>query len=320
MKDIFDNTKKELEDILVRRGEKAYRAKQVFSWLHAKGAASFEDMTDLSKGLRKSLSGEYTAGSVRIEGRQSSVLDGTKKYLFRLGDGGLIEGVFMEYRDWNTACISSQVGCAMGCSFCASTVNGCERNMTAGEMALEIYEMERDTGKNISNVVIMGSGEPLLNYDNLIRFIKIITDSDGRGISQRSITVSTCGIVPGIERLSEENIDGGHLQVNLAISLHAATDEKRRRLMPVAEKYSIEELMDAALRYYDRTHRRLTFEYALIKGENDSYEDARELARILKGMNALVNLIPVNPVSESGLRRPGKKECIAFKNKLENFG
>ena len=320
MKDIFDHTKKELADMLAMKGEKTYRAKQIFSWLHARGARSFEEMTDISKGLREKLAGEYTAGSIRIENKQQSALDGTRKYLFSLDGGGLIEGVFMEYRDWNTACISSQVGCAMGCRFCASTVNGCERDMTAGEMALEIYEMERDTGKKISNVVIMGSGEPLLNYDNLIRFIEIITDPDGKGISQRNITVSTCGIVPAIDRLAEENIGGGHLQINLAISLHAPTDEKRRRLMPIAERYSIEELMEAASGYYEKTHRRLTFEYALVKGENDSAGDAAELARILKGMNALVNLIPVNPVSESGLTRPDKKECIAFKNKLENFG
>ncbi|MBQ8955496.1 MAG: 23S rRNA (adenine(2503)-C(2))-methyltransferase RlmN [Lachnospiraceae bacterium] len=320
VKEIFDYTKDELGEMLAAKGVKPYRTKQIFSWLHAKGARSFDDMTDIPKDLRVSLAADHSIGALSIETVQKSKLDGTRKYLFRLYDGGLIEGVFMEYRDWNTVCISSQVGCAMGCRFCASTVKGCERDMTAGEMALEIYEMERDAGKRISNVVVMGSGEPLLNYENLMRFTDIITDSDGKGISQRNITVSTCGIVPAIERLAGEKLHGDHLQINLAISLHAATDEKRRKLMPVAKKYDLKQLMGAADRYYDSTHRRLTFEYALIEGENDSEGDAKELARLLKGKNALLNLIPVNPVTESGLKRPDRRKCEAFKNKLENFG
>ena len=320
MKDIYDLTKTELGERLTDMGERPYRAKQIFSWLHERGASSFDDMTDISKDLRKRLKEEFIFGGLSLDTVQISKLDGTRKYLFAMEDKALIEGVRMKYRDWSTACISSQAGCAMGCRFCASTISGLDRDMTAGEMAQEIYLMERDAGNKISNVVIMGSGEPLLNYDNLMRFIDIITDPDGKGISQRNITVSTCGIVPGIRRLAEENRNGGHLQINLAISLHAPNDEKRKKIMPVAEKYGMDELMDAARFYYEKTHRRLTFEYALMAGENDSEEDARELAGRLKGLNALVNLIPVNPVRESGFRRPERENCVSFKNKLENFG
>ncbi len=322
MKDICNLTKTELKKEIEESGEKPFRAKQIFSWLHARGAESFDDMTDLPKAFRQTLKDGYLPGSLEIEAVKRSRLDGTVKYLFALSDGGLIEGVFMAYRDWNTACISSQAGCAMGCRFCASTVNGLDRDLTAGEMAEEIYLMERDTGKHISNVVIMGSGEPLLNYEELMRFIDIMTDPDGRGMSQRSITVSTCGIVPGIIRLSKEKKNGAHLQVNLAVSLHAATDEKRKKLMPVAEKYGIAELMKAVGEYYRSTHRKITFEYALIEGVNDSDEDARELAERIKeaGVPHLVNLIPVNPVTESAFRRPARQKCDNFKNKLENFG
>ena len=322
MKDLYDFTEDELRAELEGLGEKPFRAKQIFSWLHAKGAGDFDDMTDLSKGLRSLLKERYSPGGLAVDTVQCSRLDGTRKYLFALPGGGFIEGVFMVYRDWNTACISSQAGCAMGCRFCASTVNGLERDLSAGEMAEEIYLMERDTGSVISNVVIMGSGEPLLNYDSLMRFIDIMTAKDGKGMSQRSITVSTCGIVPGIKRLAAEQRGGAHLQINLAISLHAATDEKRAELMPAAGKYSIAELMDAARMYYEATHRKLTFEYALIKGVNDSDEDAYELSKVIKRTRAphLVNLIPVNSVTESGFRRPDREVCVKFKNKLENFG
>ncbi len=315
MTDILGLTKRELSDALTGYGEKSYRTKQIFTWLHARGVKSFDEMTDISKSLRERLSGDYYIGSCSVDTVQSSASDGTEKYLYRLRDGNLIEGVFMRYREWNTACISSQVGCAMGCRFCASTADGCIRNMSSGEMAEEVYAMEERTGAKISNVVVMGSGEPLINYDGLMGFIDIITDEDGRNISQRNITVSTCGIVPAIERLA-----GERLQINLAISLHAPNDEKRRRMMPIAERYTIRELMDAAGHYYDATHRRLTFEYALSEGLNDTDDDASELAGLLRGMNAVVNLIPVNPVAESSFNRPGRAACLSFKNKLENFG
>jgi 23S rRNA (adenine2503-C2)-methyltransferase len=325
MKDILDLTKKELTDTLGPYGEKPYRAKQIFTWLHQRRVKSFDEMTDISKALRSKLAEEYSIGACGADKVQISKLDGTRKYLYRLVDGSFIEGVFMRYRDWNTACISSQVGCAMGCRFCASTINGCDRDLSAGEMAEQIYAMEDDTGETVSNVVIMGSGEPLLNYANLMRFIDIISDGDGKGISKRNITVSTCGIVPSIFRLADEGGDDEHMQINLALSLHAPTDEKRRKLMPIAEKYTLSELAEAMKYYYDRTHRRLTFEYALVSGENDTAQDAEELAKLLRNMgpagsSALVNLIPVNPVKESGLGRPTREACEAFKNKLENFG
>jgi len=322
VKDIYDLTKEELQEELASEGEKPFRAKQIFSWIHGRGAQGFDEMSDLSKALRASLSGRYSTDGLEMDTVQISRNDGTRKYLFELSDGNFIEGVFMRYLSWNTACISSQAGCAMGCRFCASAINGLARDLTAGEMAKEVYLMEKDTGKAISNVVIMGSGEPLLNYDNLLRFIDIMTDPDGKGISQRNITVSTCGIVPGIIKLAKEKRNGKHLQINLAISLHAATDEKRKKLMPIAEKYSLNELMGAAKTYYLATHRKLTFEYALIGGENDTDEDAGELAALIQGINVphLVNLIPVNPVTESGFTRPSGDICHKFKIKLENFG
>ena len=331
-RDIYNFTKEELTTELSTIGEKPYRAKQLFTWLYDKRAKAFEDMTDLSKKLRTVLDEKYSIGSMTVDTVQRSKLDGTQKFLFRLQDRGFIEGVFMKYREWNTACISSQVGCAMGCRFCASAIGGLERNMTAGEMAEEVHLIEETTGEHVSNIVVMGTGEPLANYDELIRFLKIMTDEDGRHMSQRGITVSTCGIVPGIERLAGEKLNGEHLQINLAVSLHASNDEKRKKIMPIADRYSIGEIMAAAGRYYDATHRRLTFEYALIEGVNDGPEDAKELAGLLKSIPAsdidggthpvpaLVNLIPVNPVRESGLRRPSARACSDFKNKLENFG
>lgn len=328
MKSIYDLTASELKEELVRMGEKEYRAGQIFSWLHAKGVSHLDGMTDISRDLKGRLAERFSDRGISVSKCQESALDGTRKYLFELEDATLIEGVFMQYRDWNTSCISSQAGCAMGCRFCASTVGGLKRDMTAGEMAQEIYAMERDTGSRVSHVVVMGSGEPLLNYDNLMRFLDIITDSRGKGLSQRNITVSTCGIVPGIEALAREKRGREHLQINLAISLHAAFDEKRKKIMPIAERYGISEVLDAARKYYDATHRRITIEYALIDGVNDTDEDAAELARILKktfftsssGSLPLINLIPVNPVTESGFKRPDRAGCLAFKNKLENFG
>ena len=325
MKDRLDLTKTELQELLISCGEKPYRAKQIFTRLHERRVSSFDGMTDISKGLRSYLASDSVPGALELREVQVSKADGTRKYLFALQDDNCIESVFMRYRDWNTACISSQVGCAMGCRFCASTVGGCVRDLTAGEMAEQIYAMEADTGENISNVVIMGSGEPLLNYRNLMRFIDIISDPSGKGISRRNITVSTCGIVPAIYDLAREGGEDEHMQINLALSLHAPNDEKRRKLMPVALKYPLAEVMEAMKHYFDRTHRRLTFEYALVSGENDTAEDAKELAGLLRsigaaGSGALVNLIPVNPVRESGLVRPTREACEAFKNKLENFG
>ncbi|MCR5651794.1 MAG: 23S rRNA (adenine(2503)-C(2))-methyltransferase RlmN [Lachnospiraceae bacterium] len=315
MNDLRSYTISELKTILASYGEKPYRASQIFSWLHEKRVSGFEEMTDISKDLRQKLSGDYCIVHLKIAEVQSSKKDGTKKFLYELHDGNLIESVFMKYREWNSACISSQAGCDMGCRFCASGIDGCVRSLTAAEMLDEIYTMEEYTGEKINSVVVMGSGEPLLLLDELLRFIEIITADGGKHLSQRSITVSTCGIVPKIRELAEKK-----LQINLAISLHAATDEKRQQIMPIAKKYSIAELMDACVCYFEQTGRRLTFEYALIDGFNDTGEDAAELADLLKGKMSHVNLIPVNPVKERDFRRPDGEKARRFKVRLENFG
>ncbi len=315
MKDIRSLTKEELIEEIEKRGEKKFRAKQIFSWLHKKQVSSFDEMTDISKELRAGLKEEYCIYRPEINTKLKSKKDGTQKYLFKLEDGNLIESVFMKYRSWNTVCISSQAGCDMGCSFCASTIGGCERNLMAAEMLDEIYTIEKDTGERVSDVVVMGSGEPLVNYGELLKFIRNITDEDGKNLSIRSITVSTCGIVPKIKQLAAEG-----LPVNLAISLHASNDEKRRQIMPVAKKYPLNELIGACRYYFDKTGRRITFEYALISGINDGKEDAGELYELLKSLNCHINLIPVNPVRENDYRPPDRQKALDFKNRLENFG
>ena len=243
---------------------------------------------------------------------QESKLDGTKKFLFGLHDGNVVESVWMKYQHGNSVCISSQVGCRMGCSFCASTIDGLERNLTASEMLDQIYTITRLTGERVSNVVVMGSGEPFDNYDNLLRFIKLLTDENGLHLSQRNITVSTCGLVPGIRKLAQE-----HLQITLALSLHATTDEKRRNLMPIAKRYSIAELMDACKYYFEQTGRRITFEYSLVKGVNDREEDAAELIGLARPLGCHINLIPVNPIKERDYVQSDKENILRFKNKLE---
>lgn len=296
-------------------GEKPFRARQIYKWLHERQVCSFDEMTDLSAKLRGRLKGSYYAEGLQKVDVQTSAVDGTRKYLFGLRDGNVIESVWMKYRDWDSVCISSQVGCKMGCRFCASTIDGCVRSLTAAEMLEEVYAIQSDTHERVSNIVVMGSGEPLDNYDNLLKFLHMVTDENGLHISQRNITVSTCGLVPVMRRLADEK-----LQINLAISLHAATDEKRRELMPIADKYSLKELMEACRYYFDRTGRRLTFEYALVAGVNDTDDDAVKLAGLLKNMNCYVNLIPVNPVKERNFKRPQHSAAVRFKNKLENFG
>ena len=315
MNDIRAYTIEELKAILEGYGEKPYRAKQIFSWLHARKVSGFEEMTDISKELRRKLGEDFEIRRCGIAKVLSSKKDGTKKLLYELHDGNLVESVFMKYRDWNSACISSQAGCDMGCRFCASGIDGCARSLTAPEMLDEVYSMEEYTKETVNSVVVMGSGEPLLLLDELLRFIGLITCKEGKNLSARSITVSTCGIVPKIRELADHK-----LQINLAISLHAPTDAKRRSIMPIAEKYSIEELMDACSYYFEKTGRRLTFEYALIDGFNDSEEDAAALAGILRDKMSHVNLIPVNPVKEAGFERPNAEKARRFKVRLENFG
>ena len=312
MLDIKSMTKPDLESFVATTGEPGYRAAQLYDWLHVKKARGWEEMTNLSKKFRERLAAECDPVVLRPVEVRTSKYDGTKKYLFELPDGNTIESVFLKYDYGNTVCISSQVGCRMGCSFCASTIDGCVRSLYASEMCDQIYAIERDTGERVSHVVVMGMGEPLDNYENLLRFIEIITDEKGANLSERHITVSTCGLVPMIRKLADAN-----LQITLALSLHAPTQEKRRALMPVANKYDITETLDALRYYFDRTHRRISFEYALIAGKNDSDEEALTLAKLLKGFPGHVNLIPVNPVDGKEQSASEKKRIEAFKSVLE---
>lgn len=302
----------ELKTEVVKLGEKPYRAKQLYEWMHVKLARSYGEMTNLPKDLREKLSEDYEYISLKEVTVQTSGLDGTKKYLFELADGNLVESVWMRYHHGNSVCISSQVGCRMGCRFCASTLDGLERNLTPSEMLDQIYAISRSTGERVSNVVVMGTGEPLDNYDNLLRFIHMVTDENGLNISQRNITVSTCGIVEYMRRLADQK-----LQITLALSLHGSTQEKRRELMPVANRYDISEVIDACRYYFDQTGRRVTFEYSLVGGVNDTDEDAENLCRLIGGLNCHVNLIPVNPIKERDYVESERKDVLRFQKKLE---
>jgi len=315
MNDIKSLTLEELKTEMGRLGEKPFRAGQIYRWMHRKLARSFQEMTDLSAALREKLAGEYTLTALKPLRVQESALDGTRKYLFELGDGKLVESVWMKYHHGNSLCISSQVGCRMGCAFCASTIGGLERSLKPSEMLDQVYAVTLLTGERISNVVVMGIGEPLDNYGNLLKFITLLTDENGLHISQRNITVSTCGLAREMRLLADEK-----LQITLALSLHAPTDEKRKKLMPIANRYSIEELMEACGYYFEKTGRRITFEYSLVKGVNDGREDADTLSRLVRKLNCHVNLIPVNPVRERNFEQPERGNVTAFKNKLEKNG
>ena len=313
--DIKSMDLEELKTFFSDMGEKAFRAKQVYEWLHVRQVESFEEMTNLSKTLRERLDETCRIITLRKEQVQISKLDGTRKYLFLLEDGNVIESVLMKYKHGNSVCISSQVGCRMGCRFCASTLDGLVRGLAPAEMLDQIYQIGKDIGERISNVVVMGTGEPMDNFDNLVKFITLLTDENGLHISQRNITVSTCGIVPNMYKLADEG-----LQITLALSLHAPNDEKRRELMPIANKYSIEQIMEACRYYLKQTGRRISFEYSLVKGVNDTQECAEQLSGLLHGMNCHVNLIPVNPIKERDYRQSEKQAIAAFKNKLERNG
>ena len=314
MTDIKSMTLEELQELMESMGEKKFRAKQIYGWLHQHLAVSYDEMANLPKSLKEKLE-PYPVTALETIDVQISKIDGTRKYLFRLSDGNMIESVLMKYRHGNSVCISSQAGCRMGCRFCASTIGGLARNLLPSEMLDQIYRIQSSTGERISNVVVMGSGEPLDNYDNLLRFIHLLTAEGGLHLSQRNLTVSTCGIVPRMYQLADEK-----LQMTLAVSLHASNDEKRQELMPIAKKYSIKELLKACRYYFEKTGRRITFEYSLVAGVNDRKEDALELAGILKGMNCHVNLIPVNPVRERSFVRSGREAVENFKINLEKCG
>jgi len=304
----------ELEEFFTGIGQKKYRAKQVFSWI-ARGAVSFDEMTDLPLTLREELKLLASVSGLKVRKKFISAIDGTVKYLFELADGNVIESVLMEYIHGYTACVSSQVGCKMGCSFCASTIAGFRRNLTAGEILGQILAIQRDSGIKVSNVVVMGIGEPFDNYDNVIKFLRLANSHEGLNIGYRHMTVSTCGLVPGMLRFADEGF-----QVNLAISLHAPNDRIRAKLMPVGRKYRIDKIIEASKIYTEKTNRRIMFEYALIEGVNDSLENAAELAFLLKGLLCLVNLIPVNSVEGISYRHSGRRRIEEFAAILKEKG
>ena len=304
----------EIEQLLVSFGEPKYRAAQIFKWLQS-GVQSFDDMTNIPKQLRARLEEECYISTVKPVQRLVSKIDGTVKYLYELYDGEYIESVFMQYKHGYTVCISTQVGCRMGCSFCASGLNGLYRNLTASEMLAQIQFAAKDNGVRVSNVVMMGMGEPLDNFDNSITFLKLVSDDNGINIGLRHISLSTSGVVSGIDKLAQYNFP-----ITLSISLHAPNDEIRNRTMPVNKKWNINELLNACRRYQKITTRRISFEYALIEGVNDSDENAKQLASILKGIMCHVNLIPANPAREKTFKKPDRKAIISFCKKLESYG
>ncbi|MEE3393212.1 MAG: 23S rRNA (adenine(2503)-C(2))-methyltransferase RlmN [Lachnospiraceae bacterium] len=314
MTDLKSMTLQELEDLIAGSGEKKFRAAQIYKWLHKDLCMDAEEMTNLPKTMRQKINDTCIIKNCQIEERQISKLDGTTKYLFRLQDGNAVEGVFLKYHHGDSVCISSQAGCRMGCRFCASTVGGLKRNLTPGEMLDEVYSIQKDKGERISNIIIMGIGEPFDNYDNIIRFLHLIKAPEGLNISPRNITISTCGLVPYIKRFADEG-----LPVTLAISLHAPFDAMRQKMMPIANKYSISEIMDAVDYYIEKTGRRLTLEYTLIHGTNDTEECAEKLSQLVHGRLIHVNLIPLNKVEGRYGERPDADEIEAFKFLLEKL-
>lgn len=311
---INDKTIVEIEELFKEKSYQKFRAKQVFHNIHVNRINDFNEMTDLSLKMREELQNDFKIDKIKVFKTFESKVDSTKKYLLELADKNIVEAVFMEYKDRSTICISSQVGCRMGCSFCASTKNGLKRNMTSSELIEEVYLLERLNGP-ISNIVIMGIGEPLDNFSNIKKFIEIITDPKGRNISHRSITLSTSGLAPKIKKLADTGLD-----VNLALSLHYADDKKRAVYMPIAKRYSINEIIDATDYYFDKTGRRVSFEYVVIDGVNNLNEDVENLHDLLFGKNVHINLIPLNPIEEFDHKKPNNKVLEDFKNKLTKRG
>lgn len=313
--DIRSMTLKELEELLESMGEKKFHSKQLFKWLHMRFVRDIESMSDLSKNLRERLKKETHLTVLKKVNEQISKKDGTRKYLWELDDGNMIESVFMRYRHGNAVCISSQAGCAMGCAFCASAIGGLKRNLTAAEMLDQVYRIQEDTGERISNVTVMGTGEPLNNLDNVCRFLELINHADGLNLSLRDVTISTCGIIPQMKKLA-----GLKLPVTLAVSLHAPNDIIRKKIMPVAEGFSYDALIQTCDEYFKLTGRRISFEYALMSGINDSEDNAQELADKIRHLNCHVNLININPVDETDFRKTSQEKAYKFRKKLEkNF-
>jgi len=304
----------EIGNLLKELGQPAFRAKQVFSWLH-KGVRSYEEMTNLPKALRESLAEKYPLHTPQVVRKQESQKDGTIKYLWELSDGNCVETVLMRYHYGNTVCISTEVGCRMGCAFCASTIGGLVRKLEPYEILDQVLFTQVESGQPISHIVLMGIGEPLDNFENVMRFLELVNSPDGMNISMRHISLSTCGLVPMIDKLAEKK-----LQLSLAISLHGPNDEIRNKIMPVNKAYPIDVLLAACRRYYEATSRRIHFEYAMIDGVNDREQDARELLRRLKGLQAHVNMIPLNHVEESPLKPSSRQAVQRFQKILEDGG
>ena len=305
---------REMGALFQEMGQPAFRAKQVYTWLH-KGVRSYEEMTNLPKSLRDSLTQNYPIYPPKVARKQESKKDGTIKYLWELSDGNCVETVLMRYHYGNTVCISTEVGCRMGCAFCASTIGGLVRRLEPFEMLDEVLFTQLDSGLPISHIVLMGIGEPLDNFENVMRFLELVNSEEGMNISMRHISLSTCGLVPKLDELAEKK-----LQVSLAVSLHGPNNEIRSRIMPVNKAYPVEEVLDACKRYYQQTSRRIHFEYAMIDGVNDRERDARELLQRLKGIDAHVNLIPLNLVEESPLKPSSKAAVAKFQKILEDGG
>ncbi len=305
----------ELTEDLVSSGLPKFRAKQVYDWLHKKYVAEFDEMTNLSKDLRETLAEQYVIYDAKVLQKRVSAIDGTVKYLYELNDGNTVETVLMKYKYGYSVCVSSQIGCDMGCTFCASTIGGCERDLRPSEILAQVYTAQRDMDIRVSHLVLMGMGEPLLNYDNVMRFLELLTCEDGVNLSMRHVSLSTCGIVPRLYDLMELRP-----QFTLSVSLHAPNDDIRRRIMPVAKRWDIETLLKACRDYIAATNRRISFEYAMMSGVNDSDECARELASRLKGMLCHVNLIPANEVRENDYVRSSDERLTAFASILERSG
>lgn len=314
MKNIKDYNLDELKEEMISIGEKSYRAEQIFKWIYVENVTNFNEMTNLSLELREKLTENYTLGIYKIIKKQESS-DGTKKYLFDVLDGNAIETVLMQYKHGYSICVSSQVGCKMGCKFCASTGIAFIRSLTSGEIAEQILAVERDTGIKISNVVFMGIGEPLDNFENVIKAIKTINNPKGLNIGARHISISTCGLVPKIYEIADMD-----LQCTLSISLHATTNEKRSKMMPINNKYNIEELMKACKYYIEKTNKRISFEYALAKDNNDNLDDAKALVKLLKGILCHVNLIPINKIENGQFDTSTNENVIKFRDYLNERG
>ncbi len=302
--DILSLNLKQLQQELTNLGQQKFRAKQIYSWLHIKNVNDFEQMTDISKSLIAILKEHFCINSVKAVKKLQSRQDNTIKYLYELNDGNHVETVLMEYNHANSICVSTQVGCKMGCRFCASTIAGFKRNLTAGEILSQIYMAEKESGKKVGSIVLMGIGEPLDNFDNVVKFLELISDQNGHNISQRHISVSTCGVVPNIKKLEQLK-----LGITLSISLHATTNKNRSEIMPVNNKYNIEELISACKDYFETTKRRISFEYSLIDGVNDSIEDIMRLKKLLGGMVHHINIIPINSIKERNFKSTREHAC-----------